>query len=308
MAVQKVNKMEITKIQELAYELKVVDAMTKEVVAVKPDILIGELRNIFRNNRISGVPVVEKERLVGIISLEDFIKYLAEGEINVSVGEKMTKEVETLYSDEPLISAVEKFDLFGFGRFPVIERDNRKLVGIITKGDVIKALLKELEIDYHEEEIHRYRASHIFEDIVSNKTTLIFEYNIEGGNFKNAGESSSILKKNLKRLGIKPEIIRRVAIATFEAEMNIVIFTTGGKITAYVEQDRIKVTAVDPGPGIKDIELALKPGFSTAPPYVRELGFGAGMGLPNIKECSDLLNISSKSGEGTNLEFVININ
>jgi CBS domain-containing protein/anti-sigma regulatory factor (Ser/Thr protein kinase) len=301
------GKKEISKVQELAYELKVKDAMTKKVVVVTPQNSIGELREILRVNRISGAPVLEHNKLVGIISIEDFIKCLAQGEIKAAIGKKMSQKVITLYADDPLTEAVNKFDQYGFGRFPVIDRKRKKLVGIITKGDIIKALLRELEVDYHEEEIHRYRASHIFEDISADRTTLIFEYNVTGQDFKHAGESSSRLKKNLTRLGIDPQIIRRVAISTYEAEMNIVIFTPKGEITAYIQPDKIIVKARDTGPGIEDIEKAMTPGFSTAPERIRELGFGAGMGLPNIKNCADKLKINSKLGKGTELEFIIQI-
>ncbi len=248
---------------------------------------------------------MDADKLVGIVSIEDFIKCLADGEIDAFVEDKMTRKVETLYADEPLIHAVNKFSRYGFGRFPVIDRNNRELVGVIAKGDIIKALLKKLEISYHEEEIHRYRASHIFKDIVADKTTLIFEYNIAGQDFKRAGESASGLKKSLTRLGIHPQILRRVAIATYEAEMNIVIFTSGGHITAYVKPDEIRVEAIDSGPGIPDVEQAMQPGFSTASSLVQELGFGAGMGLPNIKKCADKMNINSVVGKGTKLEVII---
>jgi len=296
---------EITRVQELAYELKVEQAMTKDMVKVHPKNRMGELREILRVNRISGTPVVDADKLVGIVSIEDFIKCLADGEIDAFVEDKMTRKVETLYADEPLIHAVNKFNRYGFGRFPVIDRNNRELVGVIAKGDIIKALLKKLEISYHEEEIHRYRASHIFKDIVADKTTLIFEYNIAGQDFKRAGESASGLKKSLTRLGIHPQILRRVAIATYEAEMNIVIFTSGGHITAYVKPDEIRVEAIDSGPGIPDVEQAMQPGFSTASSLVQELGFGAGMGLPNIKKCADKMNINSVVGKGTKLEVII---
>ena len=130
-------KKEITRVQELTYELKVGQAMTKNIVIVHPKDCVSKLREILHVNRISGTPVVDKNKLVGIISIEDFIKCLAEGEVNVSVEQKMTSNVETLYSDEPLIHAVNKSNKYGFGRFPVIERSNGKLVGIITKSDII---------------------------------------------------------------------------------------------------------------------------------------------------------------------------
>jgi CBS domain-containing protein/anti-sigma regulatory factor (Ser/Thr protein kinase) len=297
-----------TKIQELTYELKVGNVMTKKVVTVSPKKTIYKLRNILHTKRISGTPVVDKGKLVGIISTEDFMKCLAKGETNIPVEERMTKKVETLYADEPLVHAVRKFDQYGFGRFPVIERGKGKLVGIITKGDIIKGLLKKLEIDYHKEEIHRYRASHIFEDIVADRTTLTFHYNVVGEDFNRAGESASGLKRTLFRLGIQPDSVRRAAIAAYEAEMNIVVFTDGGKLTVSVETHRIKIEASDSGPGIPDIEQAMQPGFSTAPEWIRELGFGAGMGLLNIKNCADKMNLTSKVGKGTHLEAIIYLN
>jgi len=295
---------EVTKVQELVYELKVEQAMTRNVITVTPQTSMAEFREILRVNRISGTPVLENSELVGIISIEDLIKALANGELDATVGEKMTRNIKTLYADEPLVQAVSKFARYGFGRFPVIDRQG-KLVGILTQGDIVKGLLKRLEIDYHEEEIHRYRASHIFEDIVADEAALLFRYNVIGQDFTRAGEAASSLKRTLSRLGIDPKIIRRVAIAAYEAEMNIVIFTDGGELVAEVRPERIKIEALDDGPGIPDIELAMQPGYSTAPEWVKEMGFGAGMGLPNIKACSDEMKLESTVGVGTRLEAIV---
>lgn len=294
-----------TKVQELAYELSIENAMTKNVVTICSKDRMVQLRDIMKTRRISGVPVVDNGKLVGIVSIENFIKCLADGDMDALVGEKMIKDIVPLYADESLIYAVSRFDKYGFGRFPIIDRDTGKLVGIITKSDIIKTLLKELEVDYHEEEIHRYRASHIFEDIISDKTTIILKYDIHGQDFKRAGESSSGLKKSLSRLGVHPQILRRVAIASYEAEMNIVIYTSGGNITVYVKSNKIRIEATDSGPGIPDVEQAMQPGFSTATPEIQELGFGAGMGLPNIDKCADKMKIDSVVGKGTRLEVVI---
>ncbi len=298
---------EITKIQEFIYELKVNQVMTKDVVSVGPETNMSELREILRSKHISGVPVTENGGLVGLISIEDFIKWLANERNGMSVGENLTSEVQTIHDDLPLVEALEKFNRFGYGRFPVITRRDGKLVGMITKGDIIKGLLKKLEIEYLQEEIHTYRASHIFEDIIADRAILRFHYAVKGKDFRHAGESASGLKKTLKRLGFHPQVVRRVAIATYEAEMNIIVFAEVGEITAEVESDKIKVTARDIGPGIEDIEKAMQPGYSTAPDWVRELGFGAGMGLQNIKRCSDDMKISSTSGEGTLVEFDISL-
>lgn len=295
-----------SKTQELTYELKVVQAMHDNVITLKPDNTMNDVRRILRENKISGIPVLEDDRLVGIVTIEDFIICLLGGEgINEKVENRMTKNVVTVYSDEHIVQVVDKFDRDGYGRYPVVDRDTKKLVGIITKGDIIEGLLKKLEVDYQKEEIQRYRASHIFEDIVSDNSTLILKYRIKGGDFKKAGEQTSKLRKNLLRLGFLPETIRRIAIAAFEAEMNIVIFAPEGELVAKIQSDKITINAIDSGPGIPDIKKAMCQGYSTAPDWVRELGFGAGMGLPNIKNYSDKISIKSKAGEGTNLQFIV---
>lgn len=139
----------------------------------------------------------------------------------------------------------------------------------------------------------------------NNKITL--EYDVKQNDFKCAGEASSNVKKVLNQLGIDSKIVRRAAIATYEAEMNIVIHSLGGKIIVTITSDAIEIKAHDRGPGIKDIELAMQEGYSTASNQVRELGFGAGMGLPNMKKCSDIFNIFSRENEETLVSMKIYI-
>jgi CBS domain-containing protein/anti-sigma regulatory factor (Ser/Thr protein kinase) len=292
----------ITKTQEMVYEMRVGDVMTRTVIVVRPTDPMSQLRGLLRGNRISGLPVVEGDRLVGIISLEDFIKWLADRAEDCPIEKRMTTQLEILCQDDPLILAVQKFEGSGLGRFPVVDRQSGALVGIVTKGNVIEGMLKRLEVDYHKEELCRYRASHIFEDIEADETTLLFEYGVKGQDFQQAGTSSSRLKRTLKRLGVRPDVVRRVAIASYEAEMNLVIFTQGGTIRARVQPGEIIVETEDAGPGIADIQKALQPGYSTAPDWVRELGFGAGMGLVNIQKSSDQFEISSEPGVGTRLK------
>jgi CBS domain-containing protein/anti-sigma regulatory factor (Ser/Thr protein kinase) len=290
-----------SKTQEMVYEMKVGDVMTREVITVPSRIPLSELRGVLRQNRISGLPVVDRQRLVGLISLEDFIKWLADREDDCPIEQRMTKQVETLNEDDPLVLAIGKFEKTGLGRFPVVDRQTGNLVGIVTKGDVIEGLLKRLEVDYQEEEIHHYRASHIFEDIEADGTTLLFQYQVRGQDFSNAGTSSSRLRRTLKRLGVRPDVVRRVAIASYEAEMNLVVFTEGGKIRARVQPSSVFLEVEDTGPGIADVQKALQPGYSTAPEWVRELGFGAGMGLNNIQNSADGFEIQSELGRGTTL-------
>ena len=299
------EKATLTRTQELVYEMKASEVMTREVVTVEPGTSMRELREVLRSHRISGTPVVSDGQLVGIISIEDFINWQAEGSLQATVAERMTRLVKTIYEDEPLVHVVSRLERYGFGRFPIIERSSSKLVGVITKGDIIEGLLHKLAVEFHEEEIHRYRVSHVFEDIIADRTTLVFQYRVAGKDFEKAGSGATRLRKTLHRLGTDPQVLRRVAIAAYEAEMNIVIYTDGGELLVKVEPGLITIEAKDDGPGIPDVELALTPGYSTAAEWVRELGFGAGMGLCNIKECADEMHLDSEPGKGTRLEAKI---
>ncbi len=135
-----------------------------------------------------------------------------------------------------------------------------------------------------------------------------FEYIIESGNFSRAGYASSEIKKVLKQLNVDLSIIKRTVVASYEAEVNIVAHALGGTIYVDIDTEKILIRLVDQGPGIPDIEKAMQEGFSTASSQVREMGFGAGMGLPNIKKNADLLNIESIVGKGTNLEITLFLN
>jgi CBS domain-containing protein/anti-sigma regulatory factor (Ser/Thr protein kinase) len=293
-----------SKTQEMVYEMKVGEVMTPKVITVDANDRMSGLREVLRKNRISGLPVVREGRLAGLVSVEDFIKWLADRKDDCPIAQRMTSELEIVHEDDPLVLAVGKFEASGLGRFPVVDRRSGKLVGILTKGDVIEGLLKKLEIDYQEEQVRRNRASHIFEDIEADNTMLLFGYDVKGQDFKQAGASSSRLKRTLQRLGIRPDIVRRVAIASYEAEMNLVIFTQGGRIRARVQQPEVLIEVEDSGPGIADLQKAQQPGYSTAPDWVRELGFGAGMGLTNIRKSGDRFEIESEPGKGTLLKVV----
>jgi anti-sigma regulatory factor (Ser/Thr protein kinase) len=130
---------------------------------------------------------------------------------------------------------------------------------------------------------------------------------LTGKDFKNAGAASSSLKGILEGMGIPAATIRRVAIAAFEAEMNTIIYAVAGMMNYFITPEMIKIRIQDMGPGIPDIDQAMKEGYSTAPDYIREMGFGSGMGLPNIKRNADALAVNSIVGEGTTVEFFINL-
>lgn len=132
-------------------------------------------------------------------------------------------------------------------------------------------------------------------------------YKIRGGDFVNAGNASSSVKRVLKQLNIESTRIKNCVVSLYEAEVNVAAHADEGEVYVEISEERIKIVVDDRGPGIRDIELAMKEGYSTASPEVREMGFGAGMGLPNIKRNSDLMEIFSTPGKGTRLEILINL-
>ena len=132
-----------------------------------------------------------------------------------------------------------------------------------------------------------------------------FHFVVDGEDFTSAGQASVQMKKNLRRLGIPPETIRKISIAMYEGEINMVIHANGGEAEVLVYEDRIEMILTDHGPGIANIEQAMQEGFSTAPDNVRSLGFGAGMGLPNMKRYTDDMKTESVLGEGTTITMTV---
>jgi len=303
------NRVTIT--QEMVYEITVGEVMTSDVVTVNPDQLMSELRIIMRDNRISGTPVVEYGKLIGMISIEDLITALSDNNMATPIRTKMANNVQCLYEDEHLIDCIAKFSKYGYTRYPVLSREG-ELVGIITKGNIVEGLLKKLEIAYEQTEKkvdaahHRPIGPRFFEDFSADEASIICKYHVVGQTLKDAGKVASDLKQVLKKLGIDQPLLRKIGVATYEAEINIASYTQGGEIQASVGKQGIIVEAVDNGPGIPDIELAMQPGYSTAPEWVRSLGFGAGMGLANIKKCADEMDLRSSVPEGTHLSMRFN--
>lgn len=136
---------------------------------------------------------------------------------------------------------------------------------------------------------------------------LRFDFVVDGSDFTSAGQASVQVKKNLRRLGLSPETIRRVSIAMYEGEINMVIHAGGGEATVRVTENYVEIILRDHGPGIKDINQAMQEGYSSAPDAIRSLGFGAGMGLPNMKRYSDYMDIQSEVGVGTTVTMRVNI-
>ena len=136
---------------------------------------------------------------------------------------------------------------------------------------------------------------------------LTYSFDVDGENFTSAGEASVQVKRILRRIGFDPETIKRVSIAMYEGEINMVIHAGGGIAELFVYEDKIVMKLTDHGPGIADVSLAMQEGFSTAPDNIRSLGFGAGMGLPNMKRYTDDMVIDTKLGEGTTITMTVNV-
>ena len=134
---------------------------------------------------------------------------------------------------------------------------------------------------------------------------LKFTFQVDGSDFTSAGQASVHVKKNLRELGLPPEIIRRVSIAMYEGEINMVIHANGGVAEVIVSEDAVEIVLKDQGPGIPDVEKAMQEGFSTAPSSIQSLGFGAGMGLPNMKRYTDSMEIETEVGVGTTIRMKI---
>jgi len=195
--------------------------------------------------------------------------------------------------DMPLTCAITYNQRYHYGRFPVLDKTG-SLVGILTPTDIIRSLLVEInrEVERLETRLKETMEAPGGESLRLAFPTTRFD-------FENAGRASSAIKKALKERDIDPGIIRRIAIATYELELNQVIHSIGGTIIFTLEPGHIEVRAEDQGPGIENLDEALKEGYSTADEWIRSLGFGAGMGLPNARRSADEFSIDSVPGRGT---------
>jgi len=285
---------------ELIYQLKVKDVMTTAVISAKKTDTLKHIQALMRENYITGIPITEDNKLLGLISIDDIVNALDKGYINAPAEEKMTRKLIVLEDDMPLSFAISFLNKYRYSRYPVVNK-NHELVGILTSKDVISTLLVEMnrEVLRLEKASQKNTMRRGFSEMEFATTKLDFEL---------AGRASTEIKKALKSLNIDSQIIRRVAIASYELEINQVVHSNGGTISCSIQPDRITVIAADTGPGIEDLTLALKEGWSTASELVRSFGFGAGMGLANTKRVSDEFTINSKLGEGTTVRSVIFIN
>jgi CBS domain-containing protein/anti-sigma regulatory factor (Ser/Thr protein kinase) len=283
---------------ELIYQLKIKDVMDTAFITGRKDQTMRHLQAVMKENRISGIPIVEDRKLVGLVSINDIVTALDKGLIECPVEERMTRDVIVLQDDMPLSFAVSYLNKYNYGRFPVLNK-NHELVGILSSMDVIRSLLVEMN-----REVLKLEKMSKKEDNTASPFSEM-EFTVPRYDFELAGRASTSIKKALKQRGLDPKIIRRIAIASYELEINLVVHSQGGSIHCSIQPDKVIIIAADTGPGIADVNQALQEGWSTANEYVRSLGFGAGMGLANTKRVSDEFSINSALGKGTTVRSVV---
>ena len=294
-------------IMELLQRLRVRDVMRgHDIIAVSRTDTMARAQHLMKLNNISGVPVVEGKRLFGIISVNDIIKALEGGWIGDTCQRHMATNLVVLEADMPLAFAIKFFQSYTFGRFPVLNKE-RDLVGIVSQRDVTRVLMQELTKEIAKLEGKAAPA----DDRAKSEGALPYysmrQFMVVRNDLSNAGKAANEIKKMMKDAGIDNKIVRRVAVAAYELEINICIHSLGGSITFILDTEKATIVAKDRGPGIKDVEWACQDGTSTANDWIRSMGFGAGMGLANSKRVADTFDIQSKIPNGTTVmcEFML---
>ena len=287
---------------ELIHQLKIKDVMTTAILTGNKKQTMRHIQALLRENKVAGIPIVEDKHLIGLVSTEDIINALEKGYIDSPVEERMTKNVIHLQDDMPVSFAISYLNKYRYGRFPVLNK-NHELVGILTSTDVIRTLLVEMNRGVLRLEKLQKNA-----DPAATSMYSEMEFTTTHYDFEVAGRASTEIKKALKQRNFDPKLIRRIAIASYELEINQVVHSNGGVMRCSILPDKVTITAVDTGPGIEDVSQALKEGYSTANEYIRSLGFGAGMGLANTKRVSDEFTIESALGKGTTIRSVVFVN
>jgi len=290
---------------ERIYEIPVEKIMRTDVIRVTPETKMSELKYAVKENNYACIPVLTGKQLVGQISIEGYVDWLTSGIGDVPVSEIMDINFKTLHPDEPVITAVKELELIGLRGLPVVENESNKFLGVICRCTMMEGVLAVLDLDDDKE--NKKENNCILNNIESVSALLTLNYIVEQKSLEYGGEISSSIRADLYKLGLPGNIVRKTAIAAYEAEINLLAYAGGGTFTITLSSELLNMKIEDHGPGIPDVDKAMEPGYSTAPDWVRELGFGAGMGLQNIKNCSDSFTIKSTVDEGTLLIIDINM-
>lgn len=288
---------------ELIQRLKVRDVMSRNVVTASRGDSMRAVQQRMKEGHVGGMPVAESGRLYGIISMENIIEALEWNRIHEPCDLHMTAKCIVLQDDMPLSFAIRYFDRYDYGRFPVLDRQ-QKLVGILSARDINRALLVELATELHRIEKESAGATGTSRE-EEGRFYLLRDFPVQKFDFENAGKAANQIRMYLREHGVDPRRIRRVAVAAYELEINLVVHSEGGTLSCLITNDRAEIVARDGGPGIPDIEWALQEGHTTANEWVKSLGFGAGMGLVNVKRVSDSFDIQSSVPKGTVVKSVV---
>ena len=291
----------------LLHHTHVSDFMTTPPIVITKDATMGDAKVIMRDNEVSGISIVDEEgHLAGLISIENIIIALDNHQMEERVEDHMVKDVITLTDTMDVNTAVEYLMGYSYGRYPVID-ENNIVVGMVKNMDLISHILERVGTVY----MHNKRRDEILmpsKYLINSEAVSAdqdFTYRIDTSDSEQAGEGSQLFKKLLIKRNLPSSIIRRATIALYEAEVNVVIHANGkGEIKAYFKDEHLFILVSDEGPGIDNIKLAMEPGYSTAVDAIREKGWGAGMGLANIKKYTDKVIILS-SENGVKMEMVI---
>ncbi len=283
---------------ELIQRMKVRDVMDKEPVTITRDRSLAQALDTMRKKKADGLPVVENGRLYGMVDQDDIIRALQGGYTASPCRDYMSTRLVVLEDDMPLSFAIRYLDRYEYIRFPVLNRE-REFVGVISQRDINKTLLKELADEFNRMELKAIA------EICAGETVMLREFPVVKYDFENAGKAANTIKQLLQAKNYPPKLVRRIAVAAYELEINLCVHSDGGVLTWKVNQEGSEVIARDAGPGIEDVEWACKDGCSTANEWIRSLGFGAGMGLVNVKRVSDVFRIASSKGGGTTVRSVI---
>ena len=300
-------------IMELLQRLRVKDVMRDhDIISVVRTDTMHFAQNLMKRNHISGVPVVEGKRLFGIVSINDIILALEGGWIGEQCQKHMATNLVVLEEDMPLAFALKYFENYIFGRFPVLNKE-RDLVGIVSQRDVTRVLMRELtnELARLEGTTGASADKRTEGDKPKAEATLPYysmrQFVVVRNDLTNAGKAANEIKRMLAEAGVEKKMIRRIAVAAYELEINVCIHSLGGSITFILDSQKATVIAKDKGPGIKDVEWALRDGTSTANDWIRSMGFGAGMGLSNSKRVADVFDIKSTVPSGTTVLCEFNL-
>ncbi|MCF7837246.1 MAG: CBS domain-containing protein [Candidatus Marinimicrobia bacterium] len=282
---------------DLIHKLRVKDVMMREVITVDRAATLREVQRLLKAKGITGVPVVEDGRLFGLVSIDDILNALEAGTIDEPVGAHMSTQIVVLEEDMPLSFAISFFGKYGFGRFPVLDRDQR-LAGIVTPRNINQSLLLELTRQLDQSSAPTAPA------VSAQPSYSLREFQTVRYDFERAGRAAAEMRRLVQEAGHPPALVRRVAVAAYELEMNQVVHSLGGRLHFLMRPGRIEIRAEDTGPGIADVEQALQEGYTTANSWIQSLGFGAGMGLPNARRVADEFALESELGGGTKVRAV----